>query len=133
MKQAVKGILTVVNAGTSESMFAVTAAAVDIGSEVDVLSPLPATGSSILVGPLVSSAGLGDGCPTARAESVTRHRAAVLTCLILVAKPFLQQNSGFRYLASFLHSWMLEAYICRIRSRCAQNGIISGVDLQINL
>jgi hypothetical protein len=71
----------------------VIVAAVDIGSAVEVLSPPPATSSSILVGPLVFSTGLEDGYPAARDESMTRHKADVPTCIILIVKPFLQLNN----------------------------------------
>jgi hypothetical protein len=71
----------------------ITVAAEDVGSAMDVSCPPLATSSPIFVGPFVFSTGLEDGYPAARDESMTRHRADVLTCIILIVKPFLQQNS----------------------------------------
>jgi hypothetical protein len=71
----------------------VTAAAVVVGSAIDVSCPPLAASSSIFVGPDVFSVGLEDGYPAARDESMTRHRADVLTCIILIVNPFLQRNN----------------------------------------
>jgi hypothetical protein len=75
----------------------VTVAAVDVGSAMDVPCPL-ATSNSIFVGPCVLPTGLEDGYPAARDESMSRHRADVLTCIILIVKPSLQRNNSFGYL-----------------------------------
>jgi hypothetical protein len=90
----------------------VTVAAVDVGSAIDVPCPPLATSSSIFVGPFVFTAGLEDGYPAARDDSMTRYRADVPACIILIVEPFLQYNNLFSYLIQLLQPRMVEAHSC---------------------